>query len=222
MPALRKAVIDKIKAGEFINFDSLLPNHSPVSDEDFAFKVGGGGGSESPSVSLVPKHQAKSKVTNFNSWMVASTNFVRAYSIFWPYRLQELVHYQATICDFANQFPFVAWSNYDRMFQYRLAREASLSWSRVDDDIFNRCLRGAPLQNLCYTCRNFGHNASACPLRAAGTSCLFRWIAALLSLPARFMGRGNATLSCPPPPQRPMLPGPESRNRRHTVQFFQH
>ena len=162
VPAIPKSAIDKIRSGEFVNFDSLLPNHSPVAHDEYTFKVIGG---SSPSVSLVPKNQNKPKVTNFNLWMVSWTNFFRTYIIFWPHRVSELVRYQATICDFANQFTFAAWSGYDRMFRYRMATDQSLSWSRVDDDLYNRYLRGASLQTLCYVCRNFGHLANTCPLR---------------------------------------------------------
>ena len=85
-----------------------------------------------------------------------------------PHRLLELVRYQAIICDFANQFTFHAWSNYDRMFRYQVAYNATLSWNRVDDDLYNRYLRSAPVQNLCYVCRNFGHYANACPVHLSG------------------------------------------------------
>ena len=112
-PAIPKAAIDKIRNGEFVNFDNLLPNHSPVAQDEYTFKVVGG---SSPSVSLVPKHQNKPKVTNFKLWMVSWTNYFCTYIVFWPHRVGELTRYQATICDFANQFTFSSWSSYDRMF----------------------------------------------------------------------------------------------------------
>ena len=173
LPVIPKATIDKICNGEFINFDSLLPNHSPVAQDEYTFKVAGG---SLPSVSLVPKHQNKPKVTSFNLWMVSWTNFFRTFIIFWPHRVSELIRYQAMICDFANQFTFAAWSGYDRMFRYRMANDQSLSWSRVDDVLYNRYLRGSSLQVLCYNCRNFGHLSSSCPLRVGsdGASQPFR------------------------------------------------
>ena len=214
MPALPKAVIDKIRAGEFVNFDNLLPNHSPVSNEEFAFKVVGG---SSPSVSLVPKHQTKPKISNFNSWMVAWTNFVRAYTIFWPHRIQEMILYQATIADYANQFSFHAWSGYDRMFRYRMAHDATLSWSRHDENIYNRYLRGAPLQNLCFTCRNFGHYANACPLRAGGQA------SADSSPPFRAPQRTVSAAEALPPfhgPPRPGGTGANGQRNRYTCNYF--
>ena len=67
-PAIPKTALDKIRNGEFVKFDTLLPNHSPVTQDEYTFKFGEG---SSPSVSLVPKHQSSPKVVNFNSWIQA-------------------------------------------------------------------------------------------------------------------------------------------------------
>ena len=162
MPALPQAVIDKISNGEFVNFDLLLPNRSPILTDEYSFKVVGG---STPSVSLIPKNQHKPKVTDFGSWMVAWTNFLRCYMLFFPQRIHELIRYQALITDFASQYTFSAWSLYDRTFRYQLAFNQELSWHIVDDDLYNRYLRGSTTQNVCYNCRSFGHFSSACPAR---------------------------------------------------------
>ena len=128
--------------------------------------------------------------------MVAWNNFSRCFSNFFPHRIQELVHYQAIICDFANQFTFSAWSNYDRMFRYQAAYNAALSWNRVDDDLYNRYLRGATIQQLCYVCRNFGHYASACPVRLGG-------LAQSSSLQDVAMASPSVPPFRPPPPPPP-------------------
>lgn len=125
MPALPQAVIDKIRNGEFVNFDLLLPNRSPVLTDEYSFKMVGG---STPSVSLIPKNQHKPKVIDFSSWMVAWTNFLRCYILFFPQRIQELIRYQALITDFASQYIFSAWSQYDRMFRYQLTFNQELSW----------------------------------------------------------------------------------------------
>ena len=167
MPPLPQTVIDKIKNCEFVNFDLLLPNRSPIQNDEYTFKVVGGA---TPSVALVPNNQKKPKVTDFNSWMVAWNKFIRCYSIFHPHRVQELIRYQTIICDFASQYNFAAWSQYDQMFRYQLAYNHDLSWYRIDDDLYNRYIRGATLRDLCYLCRSFGHFASACPNRAGASS----------------------------------------------------
>ena len=132
LPAVPRAAIDKIKAGEYVNFDVLLPNYTPMSHDEYAFQLVGGA---DPSVCLVPKNQAKPKVSNFNAWMVAWSNFMQIYTSFWPHRVGELITYQSIICDFASQFSFSAWVNYDRMFRFRMAQDPLLSWSITDDDL---------------------------------------------------------------------------------------
>ena len=90
MPPLPQSVINNIRNGEFVNFDNLLPNRAPATSDEYTFKVMGG---STQSVELVPKHQRKTKVTDFNSWMVAWNNFLRCFSYFFPHRLLELVRY---------------------------------------------------------------------------------------------------------------------------------
>ena len=58
---------------------------------------------------------------------------------------------------------------YDRLFRYTMTNNASLSWARVDDDIFNRYLRGAQLRSICFSCNNYVHLSTNCPLRTART-----------------------------------------------------
>ena len=142
-----------------MNFDILLPNRAPISNEEFTFKVIGG---SNPSVSLIPKNQRKPKVTDINSWMVAWNNFIRCYNLYYPNQTQELIRYQAIIADFASQYIFTAWSQHDRSFRYQIAFNQSLPWHRVDDDLYNRYLRGTTIQDVCFLCRNFGHFASQC------------------------------------------------------------
>ena len=74
---------------------------------------------------------------------------MRVYVHFW-HRVTELVRYQSIMCNFAIQFSFSAWLSYDRMFRFCTAQDESRSWSRFDDDLYNRFLRHAPLQNLCF------------------------------------------------------------------------
>ena len=79
------------------------------------------------------------------------------------------------------------------MFRFRMPQDPSLSWSLTDDDLYNRFLRHAPLQTLCYNCRSFGHYASSCPLRAGSQG---RELSSPFRAPHRTDGR--ADVSSPP------------------------
>lgn len=165
LPPVPKQVLEKIKQGEFINFDTLLPSNTPSSTDEYTLKVSPG---LDASVTLVPRSQARPKVNDFSSWLSAWNVYLRCMSFYFPHLINQLIYYQSLICQFASQYTFAAWSTYERLFRYRMAANPNiLTWDRLDDDLFNRHLRGAPLQNLCYTCRNFGHMSAKCPLRVS-------------------------------------------------------
>ena len=152
----------QISSGKFVNFDSLLPNTSPLTMDEYTIKVNSGA---DPSLSLVPKAQNRPRVIDFYTWLTAWNNFLQAMSFYHPMRVPELIRYQSLITNFACQYQFSSWSTYDQLFRYHMANDPSLSWADVHDDLFNRYLRGAPLRTMCYSCRNFGHITSNCPLR---------------------------------------------------------
>ena len=155
------------KNNEYILLDTLLPNYTPLTHDEYGLQFD----TESEvSVKVVPKGQSRPKISDLSSWMVAWSNFLRVYCHFFPHRVFELLQYQSLIVDFVAQFTFSGWVNYERMFRYRITLNPGLSWARVDEDLYNRFLRHSPLQNLCYVCRNFGHYASSCPLRSGRSS----------------------------------------------------
>ena len=61
---------------------------------------------------------------------------------FHPNLTTQLVYYQSLICQFSPQYTFAAWSTYDRLFRYQLAHNTGLGCDHLDDDLFNRNIRG--------------------------------------------------------------------------------
>ena len=74
------------------------------------------------------------------------------------------------ICQFASQYEFSAWSTYDQLFRARLVNNLSMSWDQMDEELYNRYIRGGAFLSVCFHCRNFGHYATNCPLRASNRS----------------------------------------------------
>ena len=217
LPPVTRAAIDKIKNHEYVNFDLLLPNYSPLNNDEYAFQLSAGA---NPTVKLVPKNHARPKVSDFSSWMVAWTNFLRIYTHFYPHRVHELIQYQSFIADFAAQFSFQAWWNYDRLFRERIAQNPGLSWARVDEDLYNRYLRHSPLQVLCFSCRNFGHVASACPLRSGSMGSVPPFRAP--QRPAGNADSHSSTISRPPSNSAPRADDGRGQgtNRRDTCFYY--
>ena len=164
--ALPEKVLTQIKKGEFVNFDSLLPSTTPLSMDEYSFKVNPGANA---SVTLVPMAQSRPKDFYLSSWLTAWNIYLCCVMIFHPHLTTQLMYYQSLICQFASQYIFATWSTYDRLFRYQLAHNPGLGWDCLDDDLIH-----GRYQMLCYSCRNFGHMASSFPRRnvAAGGSSL--------------------------------------------------
>ena len=79
LPAIPPAVREQIRNGEFINFNSLLPSSSPITNDDYTIKIAQGSGYDA-SLSLVPRHQVRPKIRSFNDWLTAWNNFIRCAS----------------------------------------------------------------------------------------------------------------------------------------------
>ena len=169
LPAIPPAVREQIRNGEFINFKSLLPSSSPITNDDYTIKIAQGSGHDT-SLSLVPRHQVRPKILSFNDWLTAWNNFIRCASYYHPHLANQYLYYQTMICQFASQYEFASWSTYDQLFRARLVNNPSMSWDQIDEELYNRFIRGGTLQSICFHCRNFGHYAANCPQRPSERS----------------------------------------------------
>ena len=165
LPPIPQAVLDKIKNGEFINFDLLLPSVTPLTLDEYTIKVNSGDSSGEPSISLVPRHHARPKVYDLYTWLAAWNHYLQAMAVYRPHLLIPLLRYQALITKLATQYTFPGWSTYDRLFRLQLVNDPTLSWDRMDDDLFNQYVKGSSLRPNCFSCHNYGHFSTNCPLR---------------------------------------------------------
>ena len=86
-------------------------------------------------------------------------------AVYRPHLLIPLLRYQALITKLATQYTFPGWSTYDRLFRLQLVNDHTLSWNRMDDDLFNQYVKGSSLRPNCFSCHNYGHFSTNCPLR---------------------------------------------------------
>ena len=146
-----------------------------------------------PTISVRARQQSgATKISTFNQWARTWNEFFQASAFFHPHLVTPMIQYQANIARFASVYPRTAWMSYDAAFRQSVANNPSLSWSSINDELFNRFLRTAQLlptttratrtdspgdssgssrpglaaRNQCYTCREFGHLARVCPYRA--------------------------------------------------------
>ena len=138
LPPIPKRILDKIKAGEFVNFDLLLPpslNMSASSsvasslsmDDVGEYDINVTNTDGTPRISLGQKSFAKSRVKDLSSWCLAWSNYlIRCMVFFFPEITQELVTYQTLIIQFSNQYILPAVYAFDQLHRLHIALTRSI------------------------------------------------------------------------------------------------
>ena len=167
LPAVPSAVLERIRRGEFINFDNLLPNNVPSEfSPTFVMSLNSSQSTINPSVILRSSNQNnKNKVVDLHTWVLAWSLFFQAAIIFNEHLTAQLAKYQLFITQLAVNYNFNAWYAYDQAFRLFLANNPNGKWDTCNEDIYNMHIRGASGRSRCYVCGGRDHFASLCPTR---------------------------------------------------------
>ncbi len=166
LPPLSPKLIKCMKAKEYIDLNTLLPNslYDTTSDQSYSLQVQPGvGGDET--VSLTQTRRTAQKITSFLTWLEAWNVFIRGMVHFHPHLAPDLLAYQESFTALNRNYNFQSCYKYDIAFRMNVARNQYLPWSRLDEYAFNRFLRSAPPSQplSCFRCRMSGHFAAECP-----------------------------------------------------------
>jgi len=105
-------VLDKIKRGEFVNFDSLLNQNS---GRNLSFTIDES--SDTPRVVCQQKASAtRQQVSDYCSWFLAWSLFVTATILYRGHLVEQLLKYQLFVAQMSQQYNFQAWYPYDKAF----------------------------------------------------------------------------------------------------------
>ena len=158
LPAVPGRILDCIRRGEYISFDSILSSSATATIGDhssgaYTIKI-----KEGSEPSLVPTSaSSRTKVRDFFGWVSAWSVFLQVASFYHPHLTRQLISYQSTIAGFTNQYSSSAWIAYDISFRHHRANNLHLRWDKIDDEIYNTFIRGAQPRLQCFSCRQFGH-----------------------------------------------------------------
>ena len=85
---------------------------------------------------------------------------LRAY----PTMVPELMSYQATIINRAQNFDGLAWAQYDKAYRRQMAQAKDLRWSRLNPMLYSLCFAGKAKQHVvCSFCLSDNHTTEHCP-----------------------------------------------------------
>ena len=166
LPPLSPKLIKAMKAKEYIDLNTLLPNslYDTTANQSYSLQVQPGGSGDE-TVSLTQTGRTAQKITNFVTWLEAWNVFIRGMVHFHPHLAPDLLAYQESFSTLSRNYHFQSCYKYDIAFRMNVARNQYLPWSRLDEYAFNRFLRCAPPSQplACFRCHMSGHFAADCP-----------------------------------------------------------
>ena len=152
-----------ILRGEYVEFDTLLPENSSLHNNDLpgvsiSFE---GKQLEFPS----PARKKKTYVDSIDKWLTAFAVFCTILLSSFPRRAVEMFAYQEIIRSAQRKFAGFAWLSYDIDFRRKAATNPNLSWGERDIQLFLMKFTGQA-KTSCSICGSGDHFAHGCSLSA--------------------------------------------------------
>ena len=133
LPAIPSSILERIRRGEFVNFDLLLPNNVPSETRDtFTMSLNNSESGNGPRIVVQNgSRSAKNKIMDLYSWFIAWSLFFQAYIIFRGHLACQLAKYQIFIAQLASNYNFTAWYSYDQAFRTYIANNPTSRWDAL-------------------------------------------------------------------------------------------
>ena len=145
-PALPEKVKQRILKGEYIDFDTLLPEalfparHGTSPSPSFTLRLSSDpSAADDGGVVIAQKPTAKRTISDLPSWMEAWNLYAQVLVLHFPTRAPALLAYQAIICSASTRFPPNCWLRYDQRFRASAATDKSLRWDCKHNDLWLEC-----------------------------------------------------------------------------------
>lgn len=158
---LTKATSSAITNGEYVDFATLLPMTSLLTDtihSHLNLKVGDQG-----LTIPLPSSSKRPKITSIDRWLDAFAIYSVVIVSVYPSRAADLIAYQQLIGDAARKFPGMAWYVYDVEFRRRASHNLSAKWGERDVQLYLDTFTGLP-KSGCRSCGSTDHLSDTCPL----------------------------------------------------------
>ena len=153
---------DKILRGEYVDLALLLPDNlyqSQTPELQLRLDDSALGSLGSP-VTMVRKR--KPVIDTFQKWLDAFTTYMLVLVTAYPRRALELIKYQQIISRAVTKFKGMAWLSYDQQFRRRAAYDLTISWDKVDLELWTVTFSGLAKPH-CSVCSSPYHIQDDCP-----------------------------------------------------------
>ena len=147
LPPVPAKLARKIRGGEFIEMDELLP-------EVWTMKKGG---------EPEPKRRCGRKVLDIFRWLQCFGIYVSIRGMQSPTSIPEFMAYMSMIVRINQEYAGMAWLNYDTLYRKHVALKKDTRWSVINTMIYARCVTGAPRNPVkCGVCASTTHDTQDC------------------------------------------------------------
>ena len=161
LPALPKKMVEKIRAGQYIDFSELPPakGHTrtlPSQEEGHVVVI--------RAEDLVG---SKKLIPDLATWLQCFAIYMAVVTDTELDRAKSLLAYMTTIAKASIKYTWPSWIVYDQNFRQEAADNGLKDWSKVDPSIYTQCFTNAAAsrESWCQLCQSLDHGSDACPIR---------------------------------------------------------
>lgn len=159
LASLSKRTVERIHAGEYVDFAELPPAKGkmraiPQSVEGQVIIV-----------QAEDLMQTKKLIPDLPTWLQCFALFVSVAAKHKPDRLADLMAYMSQIAKASKKYRWPAWVVYDLNFRQEVAGKPEAVWARVDPSIYSQCFLGMAKssEGWCHKCQSLDHGTADCP-----------------------------------------------------------
>ena len=166
LPALPKKCVDKILAGEFIDFADLPPAKGRVKSSPHALE------GQIVVVQAADLLETKKLIPDLATWVQCFSLYAAVVVSKEPERAKNLLAYMSLIAKCSMKYRWPSWAVYDLNFRQEAAETGRKDWSKVDPSTYTQCFTGATInqENWCRRCHSIDHASDSCPIKSAGVT----------------------------------------------------
>lgn len=161
LPALQKKLVDKIEAGEYVDFNELPPAKGKGRLPSQALE------GQVLVVQAADLVQSRRIIPDLATWMQCCGLLTAVVTRKKPEKAAELIAYMSLIAKASQKYKWPSWVIYDQNFRMEVAGDATQSWAKVEPGLYAQCFTGQArsIENWCSTCQGIDHASIRCPFK---------------------------------------------------------
>ena len=159
LPSLPKRLVERILAGEYIDFTEIPPAKGKVRP----LSVPEGNVILVQACDLL---QQRRLIPDLGTWCQCFATYAAIVCSQVPERAGDLLGYSSQIARASQKYKWPSWVIYDQNFRQDAADRGVTEWSRLDPSLYTQCFTGQAKSNdsWCRSCHSIDHSTEWCPL----------------------------------------------------------